>query len=284
MKRLLISFLLSILLSIGALTAPFHQGLEAAEAADFDHSQSAFDVLLMSRVEDGKADNKDIKNEPEKLDKYLSELAGVNETDYSSWSRDEKVAFWINAYNAFTIKAIVDNYPIKGGRISLYPRNSIRQIKGVWNELKFEAAGREVTLNHIEHKILRAEFKEPRIHFAIVCASVGCPKLDGKAFKAAALDEQLDDSAKRFINDPEKVRVIAEKNQVELSKIFKWFGTDFIEKYGTREHFKNRSKRDRAVLNVVSMNLKNKDLKKVLAHKRLKISYLNYDWSLNEQH
>jgi hypothetical protein len=94
-----------------------------------------------------------------------------------AWSRAQQMAFWINAYNAFTLRAIVDHYPIEGSRFSLHPRNSIRQIDGVWTSLAWKAAGRTVTLDDIEHRILRPTFREPLVHFAVNCASVSCPPL-----------------------------------------------------------------------------------------------------------
>src|SRR5260370_41087982 len=109
-----------------------------------------------------------------------------------AWTRDQRLAFWINAYNLFTLRAIVDHYPIRSAWLTLQPRNSIRQIDGVWTTLSWPAAGRTVTLDEIEHRILRPEFKEPRVHFAINCTSIGWPAPSAHPYPPATLNGQLD--------------------------------------------------------------------------------------------
>ncbi|MCH8029532.1 MAG: DUF547 domain-containing protein [Candidatus Dadabacteria bacterium] len=276
----------AILLTVLVL-APTFSPLKALSLADtaqhFDHSHSALDNLLQNHVRDGRVDYKGFISSRKAFEQYINEL-GDADGSFSDWSSNEKLAFWINAYNAFTIKAIIDNYPIKKGFfISLYPANSIRQIDGVWDKLTFRAAGKTVTLNDIEHQILRKEFSEPRIHFAIVCASVGCPELRSEAYMADKVQEQLEQAARDFVNNPQKVLIDPEKRAVKLSKIFKWFGEDFIRELGTVEHFKNRNPRDRAVLNFVMTYIEEDRLKSFLEGNRFKVSYLKYDWSLNNQ-
>jgi hypothetical protein len=207
----------------------------------------------------------------------------VSESDYTNWSPEEKLSFWINAYNAFTIKAIIDNYPIKGSVFSIYPRNSIRQINGVWDKLQFRAVGKTVTLEEIEHEILRKQFNEPRIHFAIVCASLGCHDLRNEAYKADIINEQLENAAIIFINNPQKgVEINSATKVVNISKIFKWFGEDFIDGFGKTLLFNDRDTKDRTVLNFITNHLKSYKQKAFLENNRFKISYLDYDWSLNE--
>ncbi len=268
---------------IGPKEASFTFSLEAEEAKPFDHSHSIYDSLLKKYVKYGRVDYKGFKASAEEFDTYLKELGSISETDYSNWSREEKLSFWINAYNAFTIKAIIDNYPIKGSVFSIYPRTSILQINGVWDKLQFQAVGKTVTLEEIEHEILRKQFKEPRIHFAIVCASLGCPDLRSEAYSADIINEQLESAAIEFVNNPEKgVKINSADKVVKISKIFKWFGEDFIAGYGNTELFKDRDTKDRAVLNFVRKNLTYDEKKAFLENDQFKISYLNYDWSLNE--
>ncbi len=149
--------------------------------------------------------------------------------------------------------------------------------------LKFQAISRNVTLEEIEHEILRKEFNEPRIHFAIVCASLGCPDLGNDAYKADKIKEQLDIAAMEFINNLQKgVRINPADNTLKISKIFKWFGEDFIDGTGNTQLFNDRDTKDRAVLNFVINHLKSDQQKAFLKNDQFKISYLHYDWSLNE--
>lgn len=238
--------------------------------------------MLQKYVHNGRVAYKGFISSHKAFEEYLNQLGDADER-FADWGRNEKLAYWINAYNAFTIKAIIDSYPIKKGFfISFYPANSIRQIDGVWDKLTFRAAGSMVTLNEIEHKILRKEFTEPRIHFAIVCASVGCPELRSEAYTADEVQEQLEQGARDFVNNPQKVLIDPEKKDVKLSKIFKWFGEDFIGAFGTAEHFNNRNPKDRAVLNFVRTYIEQERLISLLDANRFKVSYLKYDWSLNE--
>lgn len=268
---------------IGPKEASFTLYLETEEVESFDQSHSIYDSVLKKYVRNGRVDYKGFKSSAEEFDTYLRDLASVRERDYTNWSREEKLSFWINAYNAFTIKAIIDNYPIKGSVLSFYPRNSILQIDGVWDKLQFQAVGRKVTLEGIEHEILRKEFREPRIHFAIVCASPGCPDLMSEAYKADTLDEQLEGAATEFINNSKKgVEINPANKVVKISKIFKWFGEDFIEGSENTELFNDRNAKDRAVLNFVRNHVESQEDRAFLESDQFKISYLDYDWSLNE--
>jgi len=134
----------------------------------------------------GMVDYRGLKLQPQALNTYLKFLSGVSEQTFSQWSNQDKIAFWINAYNSLTLKAILDHYPIKSSffRSLKYPKNSIRQIPGVWNKLKFTVNNRPMTLEYIEHKILRAKFNEPRIHMAMVCAAKGCPPSETNPIQA----------------------------------------------------------------------------------------------------
>jgi len=258
----------------------------AENSGKFEQSHSIYDFLLKKYVHNGGVDYKGFIYSSEEFNTYLKQLGSVSESDYANWSREEKLAFWINAYNAFTIKAVIEHYPIERN-VSLasiiYPKNSIRQINGVWDKLRFRAVGKMVTLNEIEHGILRKEFKETRIHFAIVCASLGCPDLRDEAYKANVINEQLEKAATEFINNPQKgFGINPADRRVRLSKIFNWFGGDFIERYESTELFKDRSPKERAVLNFVRKHLRSEEEGKFLEGNNFKISYLDYDWSLNE--
>ena len=219
----------------------------------FDNS--LYQEALFNFVKDGSVDYLGLKNNPGLLDGYLKRIAELNPVTLNSFERNEKLAFYLNAYNAITLKVIIQHYPVK----------SIRDIPGVWEMIKFQVAGRKLTLNQIEHEILRKEFREPRIHFALVCASRGCPKLSQEPFTGKVLDEQLERLAKEFINDAAKVRLDKDKNILYLSSIFKWFKEDFGD-----------------IIGFISKYLPI-DEAGFIKEIRPGIRYLNYDWSLNER-
>ena len=158
MKELTFSFIILFVMCF-VLTAGGTPGLHAT-----------WDKLLHKYVKDGRVDYNGFSRDIKVLDGYLEKL---EKEDTSGYSPEEKLAFWINAYNAFTVKLILNHYPIK----------SIRKISNPWGQRIWKAAGQILSLDYIEHKILRREFKEPRIHFAIVCASIGCPDLQNAAFR-----------------------------------------------------------------------------------------------------
>lgn len=222
--------------------------------AEVDHA--LYVELLEKYVENGMVDYQGFKNEEAKLDRYLKVLA---ETDTKKLSRDEQFAFYINAYNAWTIKLILTGYP---GIKSIKDLGSI--FKTPWKKRIARIDGDIVTLDHIEHDILRPRFKDPRVHFAINCASIGCPPLRSEPYRGEVLELQLDEMAKAFINDPQRNRL--EGRTLYVSSIFKWFSKDFND-------------------GVVGFFLKyaQGNLKKELAEnqRNIQIKYLDYDWSLN---
>ena len=138
----------------------------------------------------------------------------------------------MNAYSALTLQAIVNHYPIQSRLLTLSPRNSIRQIDGVWTSLAWPVAGRRVTLDDVEHQILRPEFGDARIHFAVNCASISCPPLAGEPYRATTLDAQLDTAARRYLASGEGLRLSG--STLSVSSIFKWYGDDFIAAFASR--------------------------------------------------
>ena len=266
------------------LQAAAAQSATAPEAKSrvcfYDH----YAVALKSFVDDqGVVNYRSLKASRQQLDAFVGALSRIDPVEYEKWSDAQKVAMWINAYNGLTLQAIINHYPIKSSFISSlrYPRNSIRQISGVWDKLEFVVMGRKRTLDSIEHSTLRQRFDEPRIHMALVCAAMGCPPLRNQPYRADGLDGQLDDQARRFLSDPLKFRIDRDKKLVYMSSIFKWFGDDFIKTYGT-EDFADHGAAERAVLNFISKHLTDSD-RRYLRTQKYRIKYLSYDWSLNEQ-
>ncbi len=233
----------------------------------------------------GMVNYKKLKAKPEKLNAFLDTLSNLDPNSYSKWSDKGKIAFWLNAYNAFTLKAIIDNYPIKPDffKSIYYPRNSIRQISGVWDKMTFKVMGKDYTLKHIEHGILRKDFDEPGIHMAMVCAAMGCPSLRNEPYIGKILDRQLDGQSRKFLANPEKYKFDSRKRVLHISPIFKWFGDDFVKTTAKKKTFIQYSNKEAAILEFVSSCLDKDHAFFDPSKKAVRIKYLDYDWSLNEQ-
>ncbi|MEA5500628.1 DUF547 domain-containing protein [Limnoraphis robusta Tam1] len=242
--------------------------LAATEPFSYQNYQQILSIYV---DENGNVNYKALKENRQNLDKFNASLATLSPQSFENWTEKEKIAFWINAYNSLTLLAIIENYPTK----------SIRDIPGVWTKLQFNVMGKEVTLDEIEHKILRVQFNEPRIHMGLVCASIGCPLLLQEPYTGDKLDEQLDEQTRKFIALNQNFKIDKQNNQVYLSSIFKWFGEDFIPSFKAQDKFTGSDK-ERAVLNFVSQYL-NESEQKYLINGKYQIKYLDYDWSLNDK-
>ncbi|MFK7935732.1 MAG: DUF547 domain-containing protein [Saprospiraceae bacterium] len=172
-------------------------------------------ILQKNVSSSGKVNYAGIKTQKAQLEKYLTDLE--SNTPQSDWSRNEKLAYWINVYNAYTVKLIVDNYPTK----------SITDLEGgkPWDKKWIKIAGKTYSLNNIENDLIRPRFKEPRIHFAVNCAAQSCPPILNKAWTADNLSRYFNQQAKSFINNSKYNQISA--NSVTVSKIFDWYGEDF---------------------------------------------------------
>lgn len=230
-------------------------GLASASPA-VDHS--IFNRLLARHVNKGVVDYKGFQEDQKQLDQYLALTSRI---DPDQLEHNERFAFYINLYNAWTIKLVLSRYP---------DLHSIKDLgswfKSPWQKKIVQINGREVTLDHIEHDILRPKFKDARVHFAINCASKSCPPLMARAFSGADLEQQLDQAAGAFINDGRSNYIKGQT--LYLSRIFKWFGDDF--KPGVLEFVQKFARGDLAR----ALNKNRADLK---------IEYLDYDWSLNDR-
>ena len=245
--RLLLFSLLLIFSGMGGATP-----VMAGDPVD----HSLFAGLLEKYVIAGKVDYAGFKAEEKTLDNYLDLLSKI---DPGRLSRNEQFAFYANAYNAWTIKLILSGYP---GVQSIKDLGSL--FKSPWKKKIARIDGRVMTLDHIEHDILRPRFKDPRVHFAINCAAKSCPPLSRTPFSGDQLDAQLDRLARAFVNDPKNNDL--KGNTLYVSSIFKWFKTDFTG--GIVDFFLRYSEND---LNAKLRTIGND----------IKISYLDYDWSLN---
>jgi hypothetical protein len=267
--------------------------LVSANASDpAGNAKPAYDdyaVVLARHVDDnGLVDYAGLKKARAPLDGFVKGLARADRAAYDSWPAAERIAWWINAYNALTLRAVIDHYPIEGavtggtGAGSDYPQNSIRRIPGVWDKLEFEVMATRMTLDHIEHKILRAGFKEPRIHAALVCAAISCPPLRREPFTGARLDNQLDDQVRRFLSRRGSFQIDREKGAVHLSSIFDWFGEDFAGFAGAVSVAGGLGAKEKAVLGFAAKYLDGGDRDYIAAGKYT-VTYTPYDWTLNER-
>ncbi len=254
-------------------------GLPALDAGDtFDHSFAVYATVLKQYAGDTGVDYARLKQDRGSLDRAVAELDSPAARGEAGWSRERRLAFWINAYNLLTLRAIVDHYPIQSAWFTLLPRNSIRQIDGVWTRLTWQVAGRPVTLDDIEHKILRPVFKDARVHFAINCASVSCPPLSIEPYRDQALDSQLDAAARRYLGSPDGLRL--DGDTMRVSSILDWYGEDFVPRYAPLIAGELSAK-DKAILGVIS-TFGSGDAASRAARGNSRIVFLKYDWSLND--
>ncbi len=228
---------------------------QVSDSKPVSHDQ--WDALLGQYVtSDGNVDYKGFKAAADQLEAYL-DLLSDNHPNTENWTEDQRMAYWINAYNAFTVKLVVDHYPVESIKDI---KKGIPMINSVWDIKFIEIEGQTYDLNNIEHSILRKEFDEPRIHFAINCASVSCPVLRPEAYTADKLEEQLQDQTSIFLGDSSKN--IVTQDELKLSKIFSWFKGDFTKDGSLAEFIATHSGID--------------------VSDKADISFLNYDWNLNE--
>ncbi|HZL86313.1 MAG TPA: DUF547 domain-containing protein [Candidatus Krumholzibacteria bacterium] len=234
----------------------------------FDHAE--WDRILRDHVDSqGRVAYRDLQQREEAVERsagdarpaslrgYLQRLAGA---EPDAWTRDEQLAFWINAYNAGMVSAILSGETPE-------PVLARGKLFKFW---KFEVADKQRTLDEIEHEILRGRFHEPRIHFALVCASTSCPKLRRESYRAPILAAQLDAQAREFINDPQRNVFLPAENKMRLSKIFDWFGEDFTTGGSLRAYLASYAVEPRIQAWLRS------DVP-------IEITHLEYDWTLNAQ-
>ena len=238
-----------------------------ASAANFDHSHTTLDTILKQHVtEKHLVDYAALKRDRAGLDAYLASLGQVSAAAYRGWSRDQQLAFLINLYNAATLQLIIDEYPLK----------SIRDIGflpgAAWRKDFVKLFGDTVDLDHIEHGMIRKDFQEPRIHFALVCAAWSCPPLRREAYVAERLDAQLTAQAKTFLRDTTKNRVDTAERTAYLSQIFDWYGGDFGDS----------SSEVLAYLRPFFDESNQQALDSGASKVAMKIRYLDYDWRLND--
>ena len=252
--------------------------------AQFDHSHAAWNALLKKHVvlihggQSSQVRYADFAKDRAALKSYLDTMSKLPEAEFRSWSKPQQMAFLINAYNAFTVEKVLTKYP---------DLKSIRDFGNVfgnpWKDKFFTLLGREAYLDWIEHETLRAKgvYGEPRVHYAVNCASIGCPMLREEAYVAERLDAQLEQQALRFLSDRSRNRYNDKTGQLEVSKIFDWFKEDWQSDYrgiGNTEPVRSReqyfARYAKALAGVPDAQAK-------IADQKAAITFLDYDWNLN---
>ncbi len=240
----------------------------------FDHEHTIFSNLLKKNVHmlrgnrESKVDYSSFKKNHSELKKYLNLLSEVSQNEFSNWNSKKRLAFLINAYNGFTIELIVKKYPVK----SIKDTGSF--FKSPWKINFIKLFGKKISLDDIEHGIIRkkGQYDEPRIHFALVCASIGCPPLQNRAFTENLLEKMLEDSLINFLSDNTRNRYDPKEKSFYISKIFNWYGGDFNNRYGSIEQ----------LLKKYFKYLVQSDKKVLYPDESPEIKYLDYDWNLND--
>ncbi len=245
-------------------------------ANDFDHQSKVYAQVLQNYVtwnDAGTAttvDYKTLNANPENLNQYLKQLANVQKTTFEDWTKNQQLAYLINTYNAYTLKLIIDHYPV----------DNIRDIGPFWKtpwEIKFiPLFGEKRSLDHVEHQLIREPgvYNEPRIHFAVNCASIGCPALRTEPFTAEQLEQQLEDSTQRFLRDETRNRY--RDGELHVSPIFKWYREDFQRGWNGVDSLNEFFLRYAEALDL------NDAQRQALKNDNVTYKFLDYDWSLNE--
>lgn len=267
-RTLIAALLLCSSTSSAAPAAQENPHAAAAPVAAIDHQ--AWSEVLATNVHGDTFDYKALKKDPSKLDLYLRSLEGVKPDEFAKWSRNERFAFWIDAYNAYTVKRVVDGYPVASikdlgdEKVSVWDREFI-PLGVLAPDLKKP----KLTLNDIENKILRPVFKDARVHAAINCASQGCPPIQAGAFTGEKLDEQLDRAVRGWLADPRRNRFDSAKNEIEISQVFEWFQDDFV--------------RDAKSVQAWIAKYAPAGQEWIAGAKDVRIRHLDYSWVLNEK-
>ena len=240
--------------------------------AQFDHSHAAWDALLKKHVvveshgSASKVRYMELNRQRLALKDYLDSLSKVTEAEFSAWSKTQRMAFLINAYNAFTVEKVLTKYPDLG---SIWDFGKL--FGNPFKDKFFSLLGRGFSLDEIEHGLLRkpGAYDEPRVHFAVNCASIGCPMLREEAYVPERLESQLEAQARRFLSDSTRNRYNPRTARLEVSKIFDWFKEDF-------------QPRERFFARYAELLAQDHRQRQLILEGGAPLAFLEYDWSLND--
>jgi hypothetical protein len=243
------------------------------------------DLLEKYAREDGLVDYAPLNRRRLELKALLMRLDELDPNGYPQWPQDEKLAFWINAYNLKMLEIVTRNYPIQSSwwlRLT-WPPGDIRHIKGIWSDYKFMVMDEEFTLAEVERRFFRKTFDDPRVYLAITYAARSGPSLRRKPYRGEGLDAQLNEQVRKFLSSPQGLQIDRRNMVVRLSALFKpaWRGKEFVGRYGTDKKFKDRDPETRAALNFITNYLSREDVY-FLEVENYAIEYINFDWRLND--
>ena len=260
-----------------------HEADEETFTAQFSREYAR--ILKTYVLENGLVDYSTLDRRRLELKAILAKLDELDPSVYRAWSTDEKLAFWINAYNLKMLEIITRNYPIRSSwwlRLT-WPPSDIRHIKDIWTGHKFIVMDEEFTLAEVERRFFREMFDDPRAYLAITYASRSSPSLRQTPYQGERIDRQLDQHVRRFLAGPQGIQIDRRDRIVRLSALFKpsWRGREFVNRFGTDKKFKSRDPETRAVLSFLTRYLPPEDVY-FLEVENYRIEYMNFDWRLND--
>ena len=262
------------------------QANAAAQTPSVELCSKCTEFLSKYVDQGGMVDYKTLLRKKVEMMNLLDNFKKQSRSEYNSWSNDDKLAFWINAYNLELTKIILDNYPIESNRMLrlFWPPNSIQHIKGIWDEHKFIIMDEEFTLRAVEQRFFKSEFSEPRVFFAMSYGSLSGPPLRNEAYCGRNLSTQLDDQVKKFMAGKHAFNIDHDNKTVNLSSILSttWQGPQFVAKYGTDLKFKQQEPAVRATINFLTKYITPPEIS-FLETANYTVAYIRYDWTLNER-
>jgi hypothetical protein len=266
---------------VALLVVPLaHTAPHAQAAGPPDTFHRPLDQILDVNVRDGLVYYRALRSDRARLDRYVASL-NIPSATYDAWSREHKMAFWANAYDAIVLQTVINHYPIHGVS-SKYPANSIRQIPGAFEQAKHRVAGKSLTLDEIEKTVL-PPFKEPRLFLALGRGAIGSGRLRSEAFAGDQIEKQLDDVQKEFVNQSAMVRVDRANGEIAVTPIVSWREAEFVQAYdkGATGPYAQRSPIERAVIAFIAPRLLPLE-REFVQKNEFRMTFQTFDWRLND--
>lgn len=269
----------TVAIAVTCMAAP-PAAVVSRQSSQVEPIHRPLDQILDLYVRDGLVYYRALKSERGRLDRYIASL-NVPAATYAGWSRDAQVAFWLNAYNVFVLRTVIDHYPIKG-RSSAYPSSSVRQIPGAFEQAKHRAAGRSVTLDEIE-KVILPEFKDPRVYLALGRGAIGSGRLKSEAFSAERLEQQLADVHTEVVSEAPMLKIDRSSGVVSVTPIVSWHEAEFVAAYdkGASGPYAARSPVERAIIAFIAPKVLPLE-KELLQKNEFRVTFHPFDWRLND--
>lgn len=274
----------ALVIAVLCLTLPVPGGTAAQHSYAVPPTLEAIhrplDAILDANVRDGMVYYRALQSVRGRLDRYVASLDVTADT-YASWTREAQIAFWLNAYNAFVLKTVIDHYPIRG-RSAAYPAGSIRQVPGAFDRIRHRAAGRSLTLDQIEKEVLPA-FNEPRLYLALGRGAVGSGRLRSEAYSGSVLARQLDAVAADFLTHKQMITIDRQNDVVSVTPIFSWREQEFVRAYdaGASGPHAQRSPIERAIIAFIAPRVLPLE-KEFLERNTFRVVFHDVDWRLND--